>query len=117
MSHLSADVVPPAGSKVWNRVYQHSPLEIQIKYTLKNPQVGVYFRDTPTPHVFSWSSFFSGKQEESLCNGTRTWLPCVDTDLERCLWELEIIVPSNYDVQARGDFVKKHTCVRSSPLP
>ena len=98
--------LPPADSKVWERIYKYSPLQVQIKYTLKNPEVGIYFRDAPTPHIFSWSNFFSGKQEETLGNGTRTWIPCIDNDLERCLWELEIFVPSNYSVNAIGELVQ-----------
>ena len=98
--------LPPADSKVWKHVYKYSPLQVQIKYTLKNPEVGIYFRENPTPHIFSWSNFFSGKQEETLGNGTRTWIPCIDNDLERCLWELEILVPPNYSVRAMGDLVQ-----------
>ena len=108
LNDSDADMIPPADSKVWNRVYQHNPIQVHIEYSLKNPEVGIYFRDTPVPHVFSWSCFFSGKQEETLCNGTRTWLPCIDTDLERCLWELEFIVPTNFSVQASGELVKEH---------
>lgn len=99
--------LPVSDHKVWSGVYQHNPLEIQIRYTLKNPEVGILFRNDPTPHVYSWSSFFSGKQEESLCNGVRTWVPCIDNELERCLWELEIIVPSTFSVWASGKLVKK----------
>ena len=99
--------LPPASSKVWGDIYQHYPLQVQIKYTLKNPQAGLRFCSSPTPHVYTWSSFFSGKQEESLCNGTRTWVPCVDNELERCLWELEIIVPSGFDVHASGTLTKQ----------
>ena len=111
LSDSTADKIPPADSKVWNRIYQHNPIQIHIKYSLKNPEVGIYFRDTPVPHIFSWSCFFSGKQEETLCNGTRTWLPCIDMDIERCLWELEFIVPSNFSVQASGEFVKEKMSV------
>ena len=99
--------LPPADSKIWGRVFKYSPLQVQIKYTLKNPEVGIYFRDSPTPHVYSWSNFFSGKQEETLGNGTRTWIPCIDNDLERCLWELEIIVPRDFVVQASGQLVQE----------
>lgn len=99
--------LPSSDHKVWGGTYQHNPLEIQIRYTLKNPDVGILFRTDPTPHVYSWSSFFSGKQEESLCNGVRTWVPCIDNELERCLWELEIIVPSTFSVWASGKLVKK----------
>lgn len=98
--------LPSADSKIWGRVFKYSPLQVQIKYTLKNPEVGIYFRDSPTPHVYSWSNFFSGKQEETLGNGTRTWVPCIDNDLERCLWELEIIVPHDFSVQASGQLVQ-----------
>lgn len=99
--------LPSTSSKVWTGIYQHNPLEIQIRYVLKNPEVGIIFRTEPTPHVYSWNSFFSGKQEESLCNGVRTWIPCIDNELERCLWELEIIVPSSFTVWASGSLSKK----------
>lgn len=114
--------LPPKSSKVWGDIYTHYPIQVQIKYTLKNPVVGVRFCSSPIPHVYSWSSFFSGKQEESLCNGTRTWVPCVDNDLERCVWELEIIVPSGYEVRGSGELVKQlllwwFLLIVSSPRP
>ena len=96
----------PSDQDEYNSMFDH-----HHSYSLKNPEVGIYFRDTPVPHIFSWSCFFSGKQEETLCNGTRTWLPCIDMDLERCLWELEFIVPSNFSVQASGEFVKEQMSV------
>lgn len=95
--------LPDVSSKAWSHIYQHNPIQVQIHFTLTKPQTGVFFRSNPTPHVYTWNSFFAGKQEESLGNGTRTWLPCIDNELERCLWELEITVPSSYTVRASGD--------------
>ena len=41
LNDATADKIPPADSKVWNRVYQHNPIQIHIKYSLKNPEVGI----------------------------------------------------------------------------
>ena len=97
--------LPDFTSRAWSHTYQHNPIQLQIRYELTDPKTGVFFRSNPTPHVFTWNSFFSGKQEESLCNGTRTWVPCIDNELERCLWELEISVPSSYSVKTSANLL------------
>lgn len=94
--------LPDISSKIWSHIYQHNPIQVQIHYQITKPETGIFFRSNPTPHVYTWNSFFAGKQEESLGNSTRTWVPCIDNDLERCQWELEISVPSNYFVKASG---------------
>lgn len=94
--------LPDSTSKAWSHIYQHNPIQVQIHYQITNPETGIYFRSHPTPHVYTFNSFFAGKQEESLGNGTRTWVPCIDNELERCHWELEISVPSSFIVKASG---------------
>lgn len=88
---ISFDPALPAGT----------PAELQIDYTLENPQEGLFW----TPESPAWPGRPAQIHTQGQPETNSYWFPCHDFPNVRLTTELRVSVPSGYEVSSNGRFL------------
>lgn len=79
-----------------NDEQMYTPLNIKIKYTVKNPKNGIMFHGGKLTSIPKNQWYCYTYNNDFGCS-TSSWVPCIDNLYEKPAWDIYIIVPKTLD--------------------
>ena len=82
----------PGSHKATNLEMFYTNVKIRIEYSLKNPTTGLHFVGGKGSSL-SKNEWYAYTSNTSYGVSTSSWVPCVDSLVDKCSWTLDIGVP------------------------